>query len=167
MGPEPNHSVGHVPQPAGEPLAVVAHGPSPHVFGQGSKHMAAACCFGDSFQHGAHFGRSGPGKGNSCGERERRSRKCHYVFHFTFSTIFFLENKVFRNSVTGDAFGHLSGVTFLISLMSTDPSTRPVGGLWIFCRCVRVRQASITSFTCIKDRRKNAWRHLQTTRCTN
>lgn len=62
---EPNHSVGHVSQPAGEPLGVVTHGPSPHVFGQGSKHMAAACCFGDGFQHGIHLCCSGLGKGNS------------------------------------------------------------------------------------------------------
>lgn len=62
---ELNHSVGHISQPAGEPLGVVAHGPSPHVFGQGSEHMAAACSFGDSFQHGAHLCRSGPGKGDS------------------------------------------------------------------------------------------------------
>lgn len=62
---EPYHSVGHLSQPAGEPPGVVTHGPSPHVLGQRSKHMAAACGFGDSFQHGTDLCRSGPGKGNS------------------------------------------------------------------------------------------------------
>lgn len=62
---ELNHSVGHISQPAGEPLGVVTHGPSPHVLGQGSKHMTAACRFGDSFQHGTHLCCPGLGKGNS------------------------------------------------------------------------------------------------------
>lgn len=79
---------------------------------------------------------------------ERRDREGHKnvinlmvaVFHFTFFTIFF-------SSITGDAFGHLSGVASAIFLMSTDPSTRPVWSLWIFCRCVHVRYSSITNFT--------------------
>lgn len=49
------HFVDHFSQSAGQPLGIVAHGSSPHVFGQSSKHVAAACCFGDSFQHGLHL----------------------------------------------------------------------------------------------------------------
>lgn len=59
------------------------------------------------------------------------------VFNFTFS--FFLENKLFHNSITGDAFGHLSGIASAIFLMSADPSTRPVCSFLFFCRCVHVR----------------------------
>ena len=61
----PYHSVSHLSQSAREALGVVAHGPSPHVFRQGSKHMAAARCLGDGFKHGAHLCRPGPGKSSS------------------------------------------------------------------------------------------------------
>lgn len=61
------------------------------------------------------------------------------VFHLTFSAVFFLETKLFHNSITGDAFGHLSGVVSAIFLMSADPTTRSVWSLWIFCRRVHVR----------------------------
>lgn len=62
---ELNHSGGHVPQSAGEPLGVVAHGPSPHVLGQRFKHMAAGRRLGDGFQHGAHLRRPRLGKRHS------------------------------------------------------------------------------------------------------
>ncbi len=59
-------SVCHVSESARESLGVVAHGPSPHVFGQGSKHMAAARRVGDGFQHGPHLCCPCPGKSSSC-----------------------------------------------------------------------------------------------------
>lgn len=63
--PEMYHSVGHLSQSVRKPLGVVAHGSSPHVFGQSFKHTAAACGLSDSFQHGAHLCSPGPCKSSS------------------------------------------------------------------------------------------------------
>lgn len=63
--PECYHSVGHFSQPTRKTLGVVAHGSSPHVFGQGSENMAAARCLGDCFQHGAYLCCPGSGKSSS------------------------------------------------------------------------------------------------------
>lgn len=63
--PESYHSVGHFSQPVRKTLGVVAHGSSPHVFGQGSEHVAAACCLGNGFQHGTYFCCPGSGKSSS------------------------------------------------------------------------------------------------------
>lgn len=60
-----NRFVGHFSQSAREPLGVMAHGPSPHVFGQGSENMTAACCFGNGFKHGTHLCHPGPCKPSS------------------------------------------------------------------------------------------------------
>lgn len=59
------HSVRHISQSAREPLGVVAHGPSPHVFGKSLRHVAAARRLGDRFQHGVHLCSSGSGESSS------------------------------------------------------------------------------------------------------
>lgn len=66
MSPALYHPVGYVPQSARQPLGVVAHGPPPHVFRQGSKHMATACGLVDSFQHGAYLRCPSSGKRYAC-----------------------------------------------------------------------------------------------------
>lgn len=75
--PELYHSVGHISQPAGKPLGVVAHCPSPHVLGQGSEHVAAACCLIHGFQHSTHLRCPGPRKSTGWVEtRVRESFAC-------------------------------------------------------------------------------------------
>lgn len=78
----------------------------------------------------------------------RSEREGHgNVSRLTGQRLVFLENKLFHKCFTGDAFGHLSGIASAIFVVSPDPSTRPVRSLWVFCRCVHVRQASSTNFT--------------------
>lgn len=62
---EYDHSVGHLSQPARKTLGVVAHRSPPHVPRQRSKDMTAACCLGNSFQHGTYLCCPGPGKNSS------------------------------------------------------------------------------------------------------